>query len=532
MKHTILCLLLIAMVAMSAFAQESFRVGDGVETNDGRQCRVESITGRSAKVSCGSNRSDIRVYSFDSLVSAKPAALRREQQQQEQKQQIETSIGKQLAQTQKTSFREGDRVVTPDGRTGTVDKVSSFDNPGLARVRFGPGAAETQYFNLTELKEAVDPTKEVFQVGDIVFSTRVPGKEGKIEQMNGTGAMVRYGPGKQDYYVESLSKLMSPKAMALQRDHEQQELKQPPIRAAFKDEAEPFMRGEMQEMWQLLASAYNPKYRQVGITGDPSPAQYEKWRKNLEALSVVCQKYPTMTNPDLPDYMQDNIVHSPADWCKIAEQRTSLIKKVHIYGAAGEAKSVIQRGLNQINAAIRNEKGYVPDDLQVLLYDRAVWEQENLQKLRKSYAEAGEKMPPDLLASLDAKVAELKAKIESEAPTRSWTPPPYTDAALEADVRRMYPGKFPGVKVLKTGMNYTTWKAGDDASVIDAGGGYKVLKTVIGAYRSKVGVTLVKMPNQPFCQSRDFVATEFKDGGGYGAAKIRLPIGGNFVKCP
>ncbi|MEP6987928.1 MAG: hypothetical protein ABI970_20170, partial [Chloroflexota bacterium] len=465
-------------------------------------------------------------------ISSKTAALIREQQQQQQKRQLETSISKQLEQTQKTSFREGDRVLTPDGRTGTIDKISSMENPVMAKVRFGPGASETQYFILTDLKEGVDPTKEVFRVGDIVFSARVPGKEGRIEQINGPGAMVRYGSGKQDYYVEPLSKLMSPKALALQRDHDQQELKQPPIRAAFKDESEPFMRGEMQQMWQLLASAFNPKYRQVGITGDPKPAEYEALRKNLEALSVVCQKYPTMTNPDLPDYMQDNIVHSPADVCKIAEQRVSMIKKLHIYGAEGEAKQVIQRGVNQINSALRNEKGYVPDDVQVLLYDRAAWDQENLQKLRKSYAEAGEKMPPDLLAALDAKVAELKAKIESEAPTRSWTQPPYSDAALEATVRRMYPEQFPGVKVFKTGMDFSTWKKGDDTSVIASGRGYEVLKTVIGAYQYKVGVALVKMPNQPFCQIRDFVANQSKAGGGYGASKVRLPIGGNFVKCP
>ena len=533
MKHTLLSLLLIVIMAVSAFAQESFRIGDEVETSDGRRCRIESITGASAKVSCGPNRSDIRVYSFQSLVSAKTAALKREQQQQQQNQQIEASIGKQLTQTQKTSFHEGDRVVTPDGRTATVDKISQFDNPGMARVRFGPGASDTQYFNLTDLKEAVDPTKEVFRVGDIVVSARVPGKEGRIEQINGTGAMVRYGPGKQDYYVESLSKLMSPKAMALQRELEEQEPKQRLMRAAFKDEAQPLMKGEMQQMWQLLVSAYNPRFPQAGITGEPSSAKYEALRKNLDALSVVCQKYPNMTNPiSTPTYHADPDTPGPADFCKIAEQRTSMIKKIHTYGAAGEAKRLIQSGLNHVNAALRGEQGYVPDDVQVLLYNRAAWEQENLQTVIKSYADAGEKMPPDLLAALDAKVAELKAKIESEAPTRSWTQPPYTDAALEAEARRAYPAKFPGVKVVKTGMNYTTWKAGDDSSVIDAGGGYKVLKTVIGAYRSKVGVTLVKMPNQPFCQTREFVATQYKAGGGYGAAKIRLAIGGNFVKCP
>ena len=72
-KYMFATLLMFAFVAFAA-AQETMRIGDMVETSDGRQCQVESITGRSAKVRCGPNRSDIRVYSFDSLTPAKVAA--------------------------------------------------------------------------------------------------------------------------------------------------------------------------------------------------------------------------------------------------------------------------------------------------------------------------------------------------------------------------------------------------------------------------------------------------------------------------
>ncbi len=89
MKHQIVNLfffhfLLITFAASGVFAQESFRVGDAVETSDGKQCRVESITGASAKVRCGPNRSDIRVYSFQSLISAKTAEAKRARQRQQQ----------------------------------------------------------------------------------------------------------------------------------------------------------------------------------------------------------------------------------------------------------------------------------------------------------------------------------------------------------------------------------------------------------------------------------------------------------------
>jgi hypothetical protein len=83
-------------------------------------------------------------------------------------------------------------------------------------------------------------------------------------------------------------------------------------------------------------------------------------------------------------------------------------------------------------------------------------------------------------------------------------------------------------------MTFATWKAEDDTSLVSQGTDYKVYRTTKGAYRYKLGLALVKLPNQPYCQVRDFQFNQYKAGAGYGAAKLTEPIAysGMFVKCP
>ena len=202
--------------------------------------------------------------------------------------------------------------------------------------------------------------------------------------------------------------------------------------------------------------------------------------------------------------------------------------------AAHSVNQETQSWTNKINSTMRNPQGYVKDDMQMLVYDHAVWEKTSAGHTLKQYAASGETMPPDAFATLYKKADELKAQIERDAPTRNWTEPKYTDAALEAMVRKAYPMQFPGVKVYKTGMTFTTWKAMDDTSLVGSGTDYKLYRTTVGAYRYKLGLALVKLPNQPFCQIRDFQFTQQKAGAGYSAGKLSLPIGytGIFVNCP
>jgi hypothetical protein len=425
------------------------------------------------------------------------------------------------ASAQTLIFKEGDTVQTPDGRTG---KIESFKDQEMAKVRFGSGASETQYFMLKDLKVVKAPKTEpieTFRVGDLVKAPKFP--EGRIISINGDKATIRFGNGRYDTGVELLENLISPQALAAKTERENAGKL---VRAQFEDEAKPFL-----ILVRTLAFAYNPKYR-MEISFRDEPATYQKFSKELDALYAVCQKYPNLTNP--ADARENNINQNMGDWCKMAEQRTAVIKRLKTAVGDQSANATINSWKLKIDEKLRNWNGYVKDDLQMLLYDRTAWEQKELASAAKKYADVGEKMPPDLLASLDEKVAELKAKIEEDAQTRHWTQPDYKDAAFEAIVRSAYPKQFPGVKVYKTGMTYATWKAEDDTSLVGSGTGYKVYRTTKDAYRFKLGLALVKLPNQPLCQIRDFEFHQDKTGAGYSAAKLYLPLGytGIFVKCP
>ncbi len=511
----------LAFVGFAA-AQNNFRVGDVVETDDGRVCSIESITGSSARVKCGANRADIRVYSFGSLVGAKAAELKREQQKQ-QKQQEQEQREQQQRDAPSLIFKQGDTVQTQDGRTG---KIEDFKDQEMAKVRFGFAAGDAQYFMLTSLKVVKAPKpvlsgpSEVFKVGDLVVNSS--GQQLRIDSIEGDTAVVRYGVGKYNVYKIKLSEVMSSKTAAAKREDENADKL---VRVQFEDDAQAF-----EGVIRTVAVGYDPKYRlTVGFT--PEAATYEKWTRELTGLSVVCQKYPNLTSR--PDADADNIRHNVADWCRIAEQRTAVVKRMQIIVGEQRINSEIQSWTNHLDQALRNSDGTVDDGVQMLLYDRPSWEQKELKYAKKIYADAGATMPTDALKPLEEKIAELKAKIEREAPTRSWEVPQHKDPALEAMVGRSFPTKYPGGKLFRTGMTYATWKSIDDTSLVSIGTDYKLYRTEIGKYRFKNGRMLVKLPNQPFCQSRMFSVEQTKSGGGYSGTKLNgLGSKGIFVKCP
>ncbi|MGI8786347.1 MAG: hypothetical protein ACR2HG_01115 [Pyrinomonadaceae bacterium] len=288
---------------------------------------------------------------------------------------------------------------------------------------------------------------------------------------------------------------------------------------------------ETARFWKTLevaAGAYDPKYAHA-VSFTASAAGYEEMREDLDGLYAVCQKYPNLTNgaEARPDDIRDN----PVEMCKIAEQREETIEKIKVMVAGHRGNQNSTRWINKINEAMRQPNGRVKDELQTLLFDRPAWEQKEMAGFKKRYEVRG--TPPEFIP-LFKKADEFKAQITRDAQNRSWTPPPYSDAALEALVKRSYAEQFPGIKIYKIGMTFTTWKSMDDTSLIDIGSDYKLYKTTFGAYRYKLGLTLVKLPNQPLCQIRDFQVQQNKAGAGYSAAKVSLPMGysGIFVKCP
>lgn len=425
------------------------------------------------------------------------------------------------AAAQALIFNQGDTVQTPDGRTGVIE---SFKNQEMAKVKFG--ANDTQYFMLKDLK-VVKPPKpqqtgpvESFRVGDIVENA--DGKQLKIDSISGDSAVVRYGVGKYNVYTLKLRDLVSAKTAAARRENENAGKL---VRAQFEDEAKDLTL----TIWQL-APAYDTKFV-MDTNFDPVPAGYAKMLKDMESLAAVCQKYPNLTNPSNAD--ANSIRQRPADWCEMARQRQSMVKKIRLIVANQDIQEHAQGAVTGIDQTLRNWDGYVKDELQMLVYDRAAWERNNLQTAAKRYAEIGEKTPENALSSADETISELKAKIEQDAAGRSWKQPEYKDAALEALVRAAYQKQFPAIKILKTGMTYATWKAYDDTALVGSNSEYKFYRLDRDKYRQKDGLALVQMPNQTLCQIRVFTLQQTRTGAAFGGAKVAgIGRGGTFVKCP
>lgn len=416
------------------------------------------------------------------------------------------------------TFRVGDSVAVPDGRTGTVE---SFKNQEMAKVKFVDGT--TQYFMLGDIKKAVDPNAPTFRVGDRV-AFKSTNEEGVILELanRGDGAKVKTGPGKYDFQWVAFTNLITPKQASVVRDQQKNEVRQKPIRAQFEDDAQAF-----EDVIRTVAAGYDPKY-QLTVGFAPEAATYAKWTRELTGLSAVCQKYPNLTSR--LDADADNIRHNLADWCRIAEQRTAVVKRMQIIVGEQRINSEILRWTNELDQALGNEGGAVDDAIQMLLYDRSAWEKKEMKAADKIYADAGATIPADALKPIEEKIAELKAKIDREAPTRSWVVPGQKDPTSEALATR----GFPGAKVLRSGMIFTTWKSANDTSLIGtASNGAKLYRTTIGFYRYKLGNALVKIPGRPYCQDRAFSVGQPKKGGGFGATEFTgFREYGIFVKCP
>lgn len=512
MKHALLCLLLLIVMALPAFAQETFRVGDMVETNDGRQCRIESITGSSAKVRCGPARSDVRVYSLQSLMSAKTAGSKREQQPEQRQTSLPTeTTASTSSPAVQNDFRVGDTVTIPDGRTG---KIESFKDR-VAKVKLGPGPNDFQYLVVEDLKKVAGIPKAMFQVGDTVVLSG--GKqEGKIVEIlgdatRGYSAKVQFGPGKYDFKYYKFEDLSSPKTAATEREQEK-------LRTIFRVEAERFFRTV-----DLFEQFYNPEF--ASLKGGIDAAAIKKATVELAELDALCtSKYPGITND--PKYL-DRLTFRSGDWCGMAAKRNEILQSV----TSGTQSAVGTRFIEGWRRAINNSSHRrgavsgdpVSDDVQAMVFDREKWKAKDLPNLQRLYAENGGTVPADIFDAVKPELDQLRQKIETDSQTKSWPVPPYKDAEVEALVKRSYAAnpKFRGIVFVKSGMEFTTWK---------------LFKNDLGIPTSQIkqGSVLVKIANQQgLCQERGFaVEKAYLGGGRFSAVQMAgFSEAGTYMKC-
>ena len=148
MKRTLLFLLLLVVMALPAFAQETFRVGDMVTIPDGRTGKIESFKDRVAKVKLGPGANDFQYLVVEDL--------------------------KKLAAIPKEMFQVGDTVVlSGSNREGTIVEILGDATRGYsAKVKFGPGKYDVGYSKFEDLsspkaaatEREQDKQRQIFRV--------------------------------------------------------------------------------------------------------------------------------------------------------------------------------------------------------------------------------------------------------------------------------------------------------------------------------------------------------------------------------
>ncbi|HXD34984.1 MAG TPA: hypothetical protein VN643_27940 [Pyrinomonadaceae bacterium] len=409
------------------------------------------------------------------------------------------------------NFQVGDTVTTSDGRTGKIESVKNR----VAKVRLGPGENEFQYVVVEDLKKVTALPRQMFQVGDTVVLSGST-KEGKVIEIlgdatRGYAAKVKLGPGKYDFQYIKFEDLSSPQAAATEREQDKQ-------RQIFRVEADRFF-------WvvRMFEQFYNPEFAEV--KGGIDAAVIKKATIAFAELDALCtSKYPGITND--PNYL-DRLMFRSGDWCGMAAKRSEILQSVTSGTQSAVGMQFIEGWKRSINKST-HRRGVVSgdpvsDDVQVMLFDREKWKARDLPNLQRLYTQNGGTVPADIFDAVKADLDTLRQKVETDSQTTSWTVPPYKDEAVEALARRSYTAnpKFKGIVIVKSGMDFTTWK---------------LFKNDLGIPTSQIkqGWLLVKIANQQgLCQAREFAVEKVYMGGGRfsGVQMAGFSEAGRYMKC-
>lgn len=337
---------------------------------------------------------------------------------------------------------------------------------------------------------------------------------GRVEEVTGGNVRVRYGTGKYQFTTVPNSPQTIVRPGARQAAATDNALKN-----QFFQEASRF-----RDIVIEFAPFYDPKFQRQRL---PSPEKLQASIDQLAALDALCQaKYPNLKDDPRSPWPND-VTQQPATWCAIAAARASLEARFR----AETAKTFLQTELNSplanLNKALRDKDNRASDDAQRIVYSRAAWRSEMEAKFAPKFAALKTAMPSDFFAEVDQKADELRSAIDRTAPSRSWTKPPYNDAAVEAFVRAKYASDpdYRGAKVLKTGLDYTTWKEYESLSYLGSDSNFRYYKVEYNEY--KRGWALVKLVDRPLCQAQEFIV------GRQNGKIVLVSLGGSgiFMKC-
>ena len=340
---------------------------------------------------------------------------------------------------------------------------------------------------------------------------------GKVEAIDGNMIRVRWGNVRSQFdtvknspeFIRPVPKPDSPQIVAFQE--------------AFRAEA---LNKYIRDL-DMLAHYYDEQFLQGG--GHDKLADWQAMNQRLGELDALCRgKYAGVTNIGLVGtgslLLPGRIDYRYADWCKIAANRDALGLK------ARQATAIHMGslpGADDLKKSLEYQDNRAGDNVQMLMYEPEKWKAENSAKLKPYFANYGVEMPQNFLDEVLTKAAELKSKIDQGAPGRSFemSAAAARDAAVENFIKGKWAAEYPGSQVLKTSHSYPTWVKRESLSLVGSGPGYKLYKVEYNFY--KRGWVLMKMPNRPYCQAREWIVGR----GAKGLVAVSTSSQGTFMKC-
>lgn len=364
-------------------------------------------------------------------------------------------------------------------------------------------------------------SQEGLRVGDTVeFScTRMTSGwcSGRVEGVNGNNVRIKWGNMRDQFSVVSRDQIRVP----AKPDSAET--------TAFKEAFAMEVGTEQRNALRIFAHFYAPD-EFFNSRGTPTtPAGWQEVLGRLGEVDALCKgKYRGMTNrsPSVawPGPKKGDLDARYGEWCKIADQRLMLEPRVRTDAAIHMASIP---GADELKKSLEYQDNRAGDDVQMLMYEPDKWKAEHSVKLKPHFANYGIEMPSNFLDEVLVRAAELKAKIDQGAPNRSFemSAASARDAAVESFIKGKWIAEYPGSQVLRTSHSYPQWAKRESLSLVGSGTGYKLYKVEYNSY--KRGWVLLKMPNRPFCQAREWIVGR----GAKGLVAVTTSSQGTFMKC-
>ncbi len=338
---------------------------------------------------------------------------------------------------------------------------------------------------------------------------------GRVEAVSGGTVKVRWGNMRDQADTVTTDKIrVTPKPDT-------------PEVTAFKEAFAAEVGTNQRNALRIFAHYYKPEEFSYAGGTPTTQAGWQELMSNMASVDALCKgKYRGMSNrtpsPVWGGPITGNLDARFGEWCAIADRRLELEPRVRSDAAANMA---IVPGADDLKRSFEYPDNRAVDDVQLLMYETDKWKAQNSAKLSSHFANYGVAMPSNFFDKVIEKAAELKTKIEQGAPGRSFDTSATKDAAVESFIKGKFIAEYPGSQVLKASHSYPNWVKRESLSLVGSGTGYKLYKVEYNTY--KRGWVLMKMPNRPFCQAREWIVGQ----GAKGLVVVSTSSQGTFMSC-